>query len=238
MSAIIREERIGDARLILGDCLAVMPELGRFDAVVTDPPYGIDYKPFNKNWNGTKKAVSKIIGDNAKFNPALFLEYPEVIIWGSNNFSDLLPVGDVLIWDKRTKKHLDNMIGDPCEIAFRKTEKRSHVQIFRLQHGGVINADSAEGNNAARHHPTQKPVSLMRWCLSFLPNAQTILDPFMGSGTTGVACVKLGRKFTGIELDPDYFDIAVKRIEEAYRQPDMFVDAEKAPAPVQEGFEI
>jgi DNA modification methylase len=72
-------------------------------------------------------------------------------------------------------------------------------------------------------HPTQKPVALMEWCLGFLPNAETILDPFMGSGTTGVACVKLGRKFTGIELDEGYFDIACKRIEDAYKQPDMFV---------------
>ena len=76
-------------------------------------------------------------------------------------------------------------------------------------------------------HPCEKPVAVMEWCLGFLPNAETILDPFMGSGTTGVACVKLGRKFTGIELDPDYFEIACKRIEEAYKQPDMFVEAEK-----------
>ena len=77
--------------------------------------------------------------------------------------------------------------------------------------------------DGGKQHPTQKPVALMQWCLGFLPDAKTILDPFMGSGTTGVACVKLGRKFTGIELDSDYFDIACKRIEEAYRQPDMFI---------------
>ena len=72
-------------------------------------------------------------------------------------------------------------------------------------------------------HPTQKPVALMEWCLGFLPDAKTILDPFMGSGTTLVACAKMGRKGIGIELDPGYFDIACRRVEEAYRHPDMFV---------------
>jgi DNA modification methylase len=83
-----------------------------------------------------------------------------------------------------------------------------------------------------KEHPTQKPLPLMEWCLGFLPSAQTILDPFMGSGTTGVACVNLGRKFIGIELGPGYFDIAVRRIEEAYRQPRLF--DEPRPKPVQE----
>src|SRR5690606_23898717 len=90
-------------------------------------------------------------------------------------------------------------------------------------------------NNAIaleREHPTQKPVSLMVWCLGFLPKAETILDPFMGSGTTGVACVNLGRKFIGIEIEPRYFDIACRRIEEAYRQPRLFT--EPKPAPKQE----
>ena len=78
-------------------------------------------------------------------------------------------------------------------------------------------------------HPTQKPVALMEWCLGFLPNAETILDPFMGSGTTLVACAKLGRKGIGIELDPEYFQIACRRVDEAYRQPDLFVAPPAAP---------
>src|SRR5690606_15029615 len=85
-----------------------------------------------------------------------------------------------------------------------------------------------------RHHPTQKPVALMSWCLTHIPNAKTILDPFMGSGTTGVACVKAGRKFIGIEREPSYFDIACERIRKAYAQPDMFVEATKAEQPKQE----
>jgi DNA modification methylase len=82
-----------------------------------------------------------------------------------------------------------------------------------------------------REHPTQKPLGVMQWCLGFLPDAVTILDPFMGSGTTGVAAIQLGRKFIGIELDPDYFDIACKRIEEAWKQPRLFEEP-RQPAPV------
>ena len=86
----------------------------------------------------------------------------------------------------------------------------------------------------AREHPTQKPVALMEWCIKHLPDtAQTILDPFMGSGTTGVACVNLGRKFIGIELDPGYFDIACKRITDAHRQADMFVAKPDLTKPIQ-----
>jgi len=81
-------------------------------------------------------------------------------------------------------------------------------------------------------HPTQKPIEVMRWCISFLPShVISVFDPYMGSGTTGVACAKMGRKFIGIELDPDYFDIACERITKAYQQPDMFIEP-SAPKPV------
>ena len=88
-----------------------------------------------------------------------------------------------------------------------------------------------------KQHPTQKPVQLMQWCLSFLPDSKLILDPFMGSGTTGVACVKEGRSFIGIELDEDYFEIACKRIQDAYDRPDMFIEATKEEMK-QEGLDI
>jgi DNA modification methylase len=73
-------------------------------------------------------------------------------------------------------------------------------------------------------HPTQKPVTVMKWCLGFFPDAQTILDPFMGAGTTGVAAVNLGRKFIGIELDQKYFDISCRRISDALDRPDFFIE--------------
>ena len=104
------------------------------------------------------------------------------------------------------------------------------AKIKRLLHGGVVNADSMIGNNQKRVHPTQKPIALMSWCIEQVGNPQTILDPFMGSGTTGVAAIQMGRKFIGIELDPTYFDIACERIERATRQEDMFIHR----TPVQE----
>jgi site-specific DNA-methyltransferase (adenine-specific) len=233
MSAIIKEERIGGQRLILGDCLEVMKELGAFDAVVTDPPYGIGYKPFDKMWNGQRKKVKAIEGDDAKFDPLPFIDFPNVILWGANHYSDRLPIGNQLIWDKRTKKHLDAMFGDPCEVAWMKSSGRSKTHIIRLQHGGVVNSDSVQGNNAARFHPTQKPIAAMEWCIGFLPkDTQTILDPFMGSGTTLVACQRMGRNGTGIELDPDYFQIACERVDEATRQGDMFTPQIK-PKPIE-----
>ena len=84
-----------------------------------------------------------------------------------------------------------------------------------------------------REHPTQKPVGVIEWCLGFVPNAQTILDPFMGSGTTGVACARLGRRFIGIEIEPRYFDIACRRIENAYKQADLFVEQPVAEDPAE-----
>ncbi len=87
----------------------------------------------------------------------------------------------------------------------------------------IFNYSRAKALRDGKRHPTQKPVELMEWCIGFLPNAQTILDPFMGSGTTGVACVKTGRKFIGIELDHDYFEIACDRIQKAVDQPDLFI---------------
>ncbi len=94
----------------------------------------------------------------------------------------------------------------------------------------------ARGAYRDKEHPTQKPVEVMKWCLGFVADAKTILDPFMGSGTTGVAAVKLGRKFIGIEIEPKYFDIACRRISEALKQPDMFIER---PAPAkQEAFNV
>ena len=230
-----RREVIGDCTLYLGDCLDVMPMLGEFDAVVTDPPYGIGYSPGGggKGWtNGVKTFSGKdiIIGDKEPFDPAplLALRVP-CILWGANHYADKLPAKDSwLIWDKR-EGFCQNDFAD-CEIAW--FSEGGPARVFRHLWNGALRKSE---RGITRVHPTQKAIAVMEWCLSFLPDARTILDPFMGSGTTGVACVKLGRKFTGIELDPDYFDIACKRIEEAYRQPDMFIET-PAPQPKQEAF--
>lgn len=219
-----RKEVIGDCTLYLGDNKDLIESID-CDAVVTDPPYGINYKPHNKNWDKTKKKVKKIIGDDKKFNPCFLLKKNvPCVIWGNNNFNDLLPVGDLLIWDKRTNKNNDKIIGSPCETAFKTNiNLKSNIYILRLLHCGVINADSIYGNNEKRSHPTQKPIEVMKWCISHLPkDCMTIFDPYMGSGSTLVACAKMGRKGIGIEIDEEYFNIACQRVEDAYKQGDLF----------------
>lgn len=231
---IIREERIGGQRLILGDCLAVMITLGRFDAVLTDPPYGIGRD------KGMGKGGKRLAGDARRYESsewdaerpapeaiaAVLAAADAHIIWGGNYLTDMLPVsGKWLFWDKcQTMPSFSD-----GELAWT-TLAGDAVKQF------TYNGSGMQAKEKERFHPTQKPVALMEWCLGFLPNAQTILDPFMGSGTTLVACQKLGRSGTGIEIDPEYFDIACRRVEEAARQPDMFV--EPAPVPKQEGFDL
>jgi len=152
------------------------------------------------------------------------------LAFGANNFPEQLPHrGRWLCWDKRTiDGSADAMLGSPFELAWANKES-GYDKIVRVLHGGVVNADGGK-----RVHPTQKPISVMVQSIKWAaPQTQTILDPFMGSGTTGVACVKLGRKFIGIEIDEGYFDIACRRIEDAVSRPDLFVNPPE-PKPKQE----
>lgn len=211
---------IGDATLYLGDCLEILPTLGKVDAVVTDPPYGIgeDGGRFRGRKGEGHRVLPKMGWDRARPNPQAFSAIREVsrdqIIWGGNYFADLLPASKGwLYWDKL-------MGGDFADGELAWTSLDRALRKFTR-----CNKDHG------KEHPTQKPVALLEWCLGFLPDAAAILDPFMGSGTTGVACAKLGRRFIGIEIEPRYFDIACRRIEEAYRQPRLF--AEPAPKPKQ-----
>jgi len=228
LSGIVREVTIGDCRLIQGDCLEVMPGLGSVDCVLTDPPYGIG-EAAGKNKSRDSKAKAKDYGnkswDNAPCSDGAIAMMRGIsrnqIIFGGNYFT-LPPSSCWLIWDKQNSGDFAD-----CEMAW--TNLTCAIRRIYWRWNGMIR----KGNDV-RVHPTQKPVGVMRWCLGFVPDAKTILDPFMGSGTTGVACVREGRSFIGIELDPDYFDIACKRIRDAYAQPDMFV-APSAPAPVQGG---
>jgi DNA modification methylase len=216
---IIREEIIGGQRLILGDCLKVMPLLGRFDAVVTDPPYGVNVGNMRMGAGRKASAFSAFEWDNSAPDISALTEFP-AIIWGGNYFG--LPASERwLSWDK-----MQAFSGADFELAWTNLKGPSKVfRMSRIEAYGRID----------KQHPTQKPIALMEWCLGFLPKAQTILDPFMGSGTTLVACQRLGRNGTGIELDPEYFDIACKRVDEATRQVDLFIEPPK-PQPVQEGF--
>jgi site-specific DNA-methyltransferase (adenine-specific)/modification methylase len=212
----------------------LMPMLGKVDAICTDPPYGInlDVSLYTTKSGKKHNKFNKIKNDDCV--PILPIKYIfnldlPTVMFGTNNFPELLPHrGKTIVWDKRVTEAADGLRGSPVELAW-ENRVSGYDRIIRVQHGGVINADSMNGNSEPRFHPTQKPVKLMQAILKFKPyiDCQTILDPFMGSGTTGVACVKLGRKFIGIELDEGYFDIACRRIEEAYKQPDLFIDPPK-----------
>jgi DNA modification methylase len=203
-----RKEQIGDCTLYLGDCLEILPTLGKVDAVVTDPPYGVGHEKAGAVRR--YKIIKEISGDAAPPDVSMLLQWP-CVLWGGNNF-DLPRSTGWLVWDKT---HGELCQHSQAEIAWSNVTRtvRLHREAY---HGFMRERDGW-------FHPTQKPPGLMRWCLGFMPDAGTILDPFMGSGTTGVACVQLGRKFIGIEIEECYFDIACERISRAERQPDMFV---------------
>jgi site-specific DNA-methyltransferase (adenine-specific)/modification methylase len=227
-----REEIIGDCRLILGDCRDVLPTLSGVDAVVTDPPYGIGADKGKQGaipFKGGKPVAMAYHPENTwdidrPDDDVLLMcisAAPLAIVWGGNYFADLFPPqGRWLWWDKCQTMP---SYGDG-ELAWTNLPQTTPKK-FTLANNKLF-ADRTE-----RFHPTQKPLSLMSWCLGFIPEARTILDPFMGSGTTGVACVMSDRSFIGIEREPSYFDIACRRIEEAYRQPRLF--AEPIAKPVQ-----
>jgi site-specific DNA-methyltransferase (adenine-specific) len=187
----------------------------KIDAVVTDPPYGMNYDTnstrFTSKRGGNKKDWGGITADNEPFDPTPWLSFPEAILFGSNHFAHRLPVGTTLVWIKRKDEAFGTFLSD-AEIAWQSGGHGVYCKRGPFPQSIAID----------REHPAQKPVEVMEWCLSRI-RSQTILDPFMGSGTTGVACVKLGRKFIGIEIEPKYFDIACRRIEAAYAQPDMFI---------------
>ncbi len=227
-----RVETLADGvTLYLADCREILPTLAKVDAVVTDPPYGIGYDPtVHKKYDGSDSNFSNIVGDEKEQDFGfLFKINRPLIIWGAETIHRQLPHrGRWLCWYKRSPGMKPNtMRGSDFELAW-VNKKSGYYGYLNVIHGGMINADSENGNNAAREHPTQKPVAVMRWCIEQINNANLILDPFMGSGTTGVAAVKLGRKFIGIEIESKYFDIACRRIDEALKQPDMFIEKPKA----------
>jgi len=206
---ILREERIGNQRLILGDCLQVMPLLGKVDAVVTDPPYDrTDYAW--KYVDVQTLGLSELHGFWFwQANQAFPLKYTAHHIWSKCN---------VCVGDTEPYESIFEVCGGTYCGVFRNS-------VINCQMNAVINGDEYHP------HPTQKPIKLMRRLVRRTKGA--VLDPFMGSGTTLVACQRMGRHGIGIELDPDYFAIACKRVDEAARQPDLLIPETRA-APVQE----
>jgi len=206
--------------LLLGDCLELMRAMpdGAFDYVITDPPYGIGE---SSGKNVSRQVLAKAVnyGDsNAKWDTKkISVEHihemrrvsRHQVIFGGNYYADLLPASSSwIVWDKINGK---NDFAD-CELAW--TSHKKAVRQFRYMWHGMIKQRPEK-----RYHPTQKPLDLMKWVIENYTNeGATVLDPFMGSGTTGVACIELGRLFTGCDINAGYLAIAQQRIEAAQQQ--------------------
>jgi DNA modification methylase len=197
-----------------GDCREILPHLAPVDLILTDPPYGINAgnqeARANKR-NGKAITASRDYGDITWDNSpppdwifGLIAEKSrQQIIWGGNYFAR--PVSSCwLVWDKDNS---DNDYAD-CELAWTNLPKA--VRKFRWRWHGMLQEDM--GRKEFREHPTQKPIALLKWCITLAAQAETIIDPFMGSGTTLRAAKDLGLKAIGIEIDERYAEIAARRL--------------------------
>lgn len=199
--------------IFCGDCREILPHLPKVDLVLTDPPYGVPIMTDFSFAGGASRATSgrqfsEVIGNDQEFDPTQCIASgANAILWGANHFAHNLPHnGRWLVWDKRCQQQPTRNQAD-CEMAWCSEYGAARV-CYHVWDGMI--KDSERG--IPRSHPTQKPIQVMTWCLSFFPDAGTILDPFMGSGTTLVAAKQLGRKAIGIEIDERYCEVAVQRL--------------------------
>lgn len=210
--------------LYLGDCREILPTLPKVDAVVTDPPYGIGFASQPTKWQRRAGHKPQAWDDLTVDGLQELLELGnKQVVWGGNYYP-LAPSRGWLSWYKPDAPPSMGSV----EFAWTNLDQNSRQITVSI---GATNSERVG-------HPTQKPLAVMRFTLSEIGPAQSILDPFMGSGTTGVAAVQLGRKFIGIEIEPKYFDIACKRISAALEQQDMFVEKPALIAPKQGTLEL
>ena len=219
-----RKETIAEGvELYLGDCREILPTLGQLEAIVTDPPYGIG-EAAGKNKSRGLLAVSKDYGDLAWDNApppawliAMLRDMSRYQIIFGGNYYDLPPSSCWLVWDKKN----GNTDFADCELAWTNLPKAVR-KIEWLWHGMI-----RKGSDV-REHPTQKPLGVMAWALDQLPaDVKRVCDPFMGSGTTGIAAIQKGVQFVGIEREAPYFETACKRLDEALRAPKLFAEPPK-----------
>lgn len=230
---------IGNAELWHGDCREILP-LVQADACVTDPPYGIGYVHGGGGAArvslGMKRrgvlgvnANKPIHGDDKPFDPTHLLNFPAVLMFGADHFRDKLPKGGTMIaWDKHIGIGPNDSFAD---AEFIWTNLKIKRNVIRFLWKGVTCVKA--GEESRRPHPTTKPQGVMRWCIQQMPSARVIVDPYMGSGSTGCAAVTLGRRFIGIEIHRPYFDIACERISCAQAQGQLLLPEPKQTPPQQ-----
>lgn len=244
---------IGSATLYRGDCRELLPSLPKCAAVISDPPYGQAYKVNTFYAGGTRESAvvqrngkvltmlpntyPDIMGDDEPFDPAPLLDLaPVVVLWGAHKFHERLPAGSWLVWDKvPTGKRRDQGDGEAAWI-----NRQQPLRIFRLLWDGLSVGAGARHEVTAgqqRYHPAQKPEILMRWCIEQADTPASIVDPYMGSGSTGVAAAQMGLRFVGVEAERRYFDIACERIARAQAQGKLLL-AEPRPAPEQQTMDL
>ncbi len=221
MKAYYQDEAV---QIFHGDCREILPHLPKVDLVLTDPPWGTKTatnarrftRPSSPWWNNIDtskiRAHESITGDEDEFDPRPFV-LQKAILWGANNYTrHLVHSGGWLVWDKRLGAEDMAQKGWPLsEAELAWTNIRGSIRVFRNLWSGLLRTEE----RGEFYHPTQKPLRLMKWCLELAPDAHTIADPFMGSGTTLRAAKDLGRKAIGIEIEEKYCEIAAKRMSQS-----------------------
>jgi site-specific DNA-methyltransferase (adenine-specific) len=192
-----------------GDCREILPSLGPVDLVLADPPYGINFGYANRRLRGEEftQAAHRIIGDREPFNPVPLLTLGRCVLFGANYFTDRLPLGQWIIWNKRDQRETSSLFADG-EMIWHNCGGLP-VQVFNWFWVGYYR----KGEMGLALHPAQKPVSLMRWIVEqFTKPGDLILDPYMGSGPVARACADTGRRYLGIEIEERYCEVAAKRL--------------------------
>lgn len=200
--------------LYLGDCMDVLasfPTCFRVDAVITDPPFGVgNFVQVTGNARGEAVSWNDVTPGLEVFDAIRSISKHR-IIWGANFFNCFEPNGGAIVWVKN--QPMPDF--SKCDIASSSHLKKT--ELVTITWTNFVNSKVSD-------HPCERPVDLYRWCIDYLPYSRTIFDPFMGSGTVGVAAAKMGRGFLGIEREPKYFDIACRRIQAVLDAPDMFIE--------------
>lgn len=228
----MRIEQIGDATLYMGDCMEILPTLPKVDAVITDPPYGYSYESNYIAETTTAQWMNSAIANDhdtsARDAVIAWAGQRPWLAFGAWRMPKPQGVRGVLVWDKGPASGM----GD---LAFPWKGSWEEIYIGGKGWHGTRDEGVLKGHwivtraSMGREHPNEKPVSLLCELIKKTPAECTVLDPFMGSGTTGVACAQLGRKFIGIEMEPKYFEIACRRIEQAYAQGQLFPQQQAKP---------